>query len=901
MKRLVAGLLTLALITLLLPPRLVDSAAAPSPTVVYTLALSEPDRPRITVDVFGATEPVTRLTYKGSWQVREALSISSATDSDGRPLPWRWDGDSLVTENGQAARFSVSYVIDGLRAGSPAGQFDVVFRPLALFFTAANVFLIPAQRPERITVKLDLPPGTTAFSSLPEEGGSFTAVPDLWGDLRYDFAKAYFTGGRPLLSVTRTTAWGDTYQYVWFDRDPASQMWAPSYGNAPWEEAEAYLAMTERLAAYIRDHIMGPLPAHKVLFTNVKQPGAGVASVLTNVDWFHYMQIWPRHSEPEVAHHLIHQYSFWKDQTKLPLDYSGQGRFLREGLATYLEQTVPAAVLDDQTFPGKLFEFYALEQRGQAFGIGANEMHVKYNRSAMQVYLLDRYIKEASAGQRDIAAFAGALWGKVKDRTAPQDLDDGLVTSAFEQVAGPGSEPYFRQVATQNQFSGEDFIPLLPSFKTYVEEMADRYFWGNRLLFLAFLDIAAAKGGEWPHYATYPHNVSRYRQDALPPFLRYLQETGHSGLSREDVERALGAATGRDHAGFFAFWSSLGIDLDPAGLLPLSQWNATEKDETSLLLQGGYAGSLQTEHYLSGLPQKAAVLLDRPAPSETVLFEVHLRSFEGYPPTEAATAALSAPLEFTRQVMDGNVYVTQVVFRITTTDPERRRFDLSNLTLPAFAYHAQFQVYRAEQVEDRMIGSLYWVHSVDPVPFMVRTAGGVVSLPAMPTLADPRFEVTTGGRIEAAVPGRAIPVGAGWVQVDLLDGVGFLRGRQVLSTNPDSIQVVCDGRLIDFDVPPQLIDGRVLVPFRAISEALGAEVGWDPDSQTVTLTQRGRTVTLIIGAPVAQVAGRTVALDVPAQPVGGRTLVPVRFIGEALDATVGWNQESQAVIISTHP
>ena len=53
-----------------------------------------------------------------------------------------------------------------------------------------------------------------------------------------------------------------------------------------------------------------------------------------------------------------------------------------------------------------------------------------------------------------------------------------------------------QDVSSQNIFAAEDFQPLLRTFDSYVKWMADRYFWGNRLLFLTYLDIAAAQGNE---------------------------------------------------------------------------------------------------------------------------------------------------------------------------------------------------------------------------------------------------------------------------------------------------------------------------------------------------------------------------------------------------------------------
>jgi len=69
---------------------------------------------------------------------------------------------------------------------------------------------------------------------------------------------------------------------------------------------------------------------------------------------------------------------------------------------------------------------------------------------------------------------------------------------------------------------------------------------------------------------------------------------------------------------------------------------------------------------------------------------------------------------------------------------------------------------------------------------------------------------------------------------------------------------------------------------RAIFEALGAEIEWDGTTQTVTGTKDSSTITLRIGSNTATVNGQQQNLDQPAVVQSSRTLVPLRFVGEAL-------------------
>ena len=115
-------------------------------------------------------------------------------------------------------------------------------------------------------------------------------------------------------------------------------------------------------------------------------------------------------------------------------------------------------------------------------------------------------------------------------------------------------------------------------------------------------------------------------------------------------------------------------------------------------------------------------------------------------------------------------------------------------------------------------------------------------------------------------------------------------------------RVVLDGQTITFDVPPVIEQGRTLVPLRTIFEALGCTVEWDPESATVIAT-KGHTTTikLTVGDSIAYKDGQRVHLDVPSKLIRGRTMVPLRFLSEALGASVSWDEATQTVTILTQP
>lgn len=114
----------------------------------------------------------------------------------------------------------------------------------------------------------------------------------------------------------------------------------------------------------------------------------------------------------------------------------------------------------------------------------------------------------------------------------------------------------------------------------------------------------------------------------------------------------------------------------------------------------------------------------------------------------------------------------------------------------------------------------------------------------------------------------------------------------------EGVKVFVNGSKPQFDVQPQIVDGRTLVPFRALAESLGAQVAWDEATRQVTVFKVDITIHLTADSPVATVNGTPVNLDVPATITGGRVLVPLRFLGEGLGAKTKWDQQSQMVIVS---
>lgn len=115
------------------------------------------------------------------------------------------------------------------------------------------------------------------------------------------------------------------------------------------------------------------------------------------------------------------------------------------------------------------------------------------------------------------------------------------------------------------------------------------------------------------------------------------------------------------------------------------------------------------------------------------------------------------------------------------------------------------------------------------------------------------------------------------------------------------------GQQQTMDVSPILADGRLLLPVKYIAAPLGAETAWDPVEQKVTISHQGNVIMLWINKPMARVNGVEKQIDPnnsnvkPIVVPPGRTMLPLRFIGESLGCEVNWDQGLQEAKLTYRP
>ncbi|MCX6097204.1 MAG: stalk domain-containing protein, partial [Caldiserica bacterium] len=118
-----------------------------------------------------------------------------------------------------------------------------------------------------------------------------------------------------------------------------------------------------------------------------------------------------------------------------------------------------------------------------------------------------------------------------------------------------------------------------------------------------------------------------------------------------------------------------------------------------------------------------------------------------------------------------------------------------------------------------------------------------------------------------------------------------------------STTATINGKNVALDQPPIIENDRTLVPFRFLGEAIGAQVAWNPVNKMVTYAYGDVSIVLIIGSTTAVVNGKQVVMDVAPRiiPATGRTVVPLRFVTENLGAKVEWNATTRMVTVTVAP
>ena len=120
-----------------------------------------------------------------------------------------------------------------------------------------------------------------------------------------------------------------------------------------------------------------------------------------------------------------------------------------------------------------------------------------------------------------------------------------------------------------------------------------------------------------------------------------------------------------------------------------------------------------------------------------------------------------------------------------------------------------------------------------------------------------------------------------------------------VEASPGGINVKINGEAIDFNIGgPVVIDNQIFVPLRSVFETMGFAVSWNIERQQAILVDSNYEIIITIGSEAFSVNSQRHELDIPAQIIGGQTMLPIRAVLESIGYTVYWDIAENAVIIS---
>lgn len=126
-------------------------------------------------------------------------------------------------------------------------------------------------------------------------------------------------------------------------------------------------------------------------------------------------------------------------------------------------------------------------------------------------------------------------------------------------------------------------------------------------------------------------------------------------------------------------------------------------------------------------------------------------------------------------------------------------------------------------------------------------------------------------------------------------------GETVIELQIDNAEITVNGvstAIDENETVPVIMDGRTLVPVRAVIEAVGGSVEWNSETRETTLHYNGDVIRLTVDSTTAYLNDSEETLDTAPTIIGGRTMLPIRFIAEGFGFNVDWNSENKIITIS---
>jgi hypothetical protein len=122
--------------------------------------------------------------------------------------------------------------------------------------------------------------------------------------------------------------------------------------------------------------------------------------------------------------------------------------------------------------------------------------------------------------------------------------------------------------------------------------------------------------------------------------------------------------------------------------------------------------------------------------------------------------------------------------------------------------------------------------------------------------------------------------------------------KKVIKITINSTTANIDGTEETLSVPPTIVGGKTLVPLKFLGTAFGAQFTYEPTTKTITITYEEKTIVLQLGSKTASVDGKNVTVDPAPQAIKGSTMVPLRFIADIFGAQTSYDSQTKTITIT---
>jgi len=756
-----------------------------------------------------------------------------------------------------------------------------------------NFFIVPIDlKAKKIAVKFNLPEGWQIVCPYIDRGDYFE-VPKITNNLVGNFVqrKGIYFGKMKFYSEKQVDNC-----VVKFGVLEADSSFSTETLLAKQEDVDFHVQRTA-LAVEKFTEIFGenPYPVETIYTYFSAKDKAGNDLIFDGYGVTGTLQYWPRDRYDELTGHLLYNWFCFpnKDESLIcSIDLLGKG--LGE---SYLGCKMAYELTGDKVYLGKFYYYYLVYKRAiNTKYMSGEEIRNRYYRGAVIGLYLDYLIQNETKNSKSIYDVFRYLYNKYKNTEHCINIQD--LEEAVNAITGKNHSIIFNKyIYGDEEMPVKDIIqPYKESFDAFLKVIDYNFpkeYHGYAIPFFIDLEISIPTYVAMPssHHLPFEILIKKYYRD----FAKYVLKNYDIGtLTKKDVEDTLSKLTGEDCTGFFERWKDCYRELTIEELkdwlksyLPYTPQNVTAEFKNNSV---SIHWNLVDWKYPSGYYEITGYAIYRgTSPGEEALIMAVDANISTY--TDKNITVGETYYYYIKSIE--NLYQEIPVY----SDPSSEVIVICKDTTPPeiFIYSPEDNLKTNENTVTVSGTILDKESGIDKVT----VNGNAVSL---------AFDGSFGTTIMLSEGINSITVVAtdktGNQTTKTLD-VTYKKPVQqtVIILQIGNMTYTVNGSTRTLDSPPIIKNNRTLLPIRAIIEALGGTVGWDPNEKKVTVTLGSITIELWIGKNTAKVNGVDTPIDstnskVVPEIINSRTMLPLRFVTENLSCDVQWDGTTKTITIT---